>query len=130
MDMIMHWDNILTSRVTYVINTQCDIVCDIVSIHYTYKMKQPSILQYLKSLVVFFMELTWIKVVQCRKNLCNEVNHTKTSHDRFGEVFCNAATCLIRPNIFGPQVTALDRFHCILMCSLGYRAKWDSHNIK
>ena len=33
-------------------------------------------------------------------------------HDRFREVFCNAATCLIRPNIFGPQVTALDRFHC------------------
>ena len=57
-------------------------------------MKQPSILQYLKSLVVFFMELTWIKVVQCRKNLCNEVNHTKTSHDRFGEVFCNACSHL------------------------------------
>ena len=52
-------------------------------------------------------------------DLCNEVNHTKTSHDRFGEVFCNAATCLIRPNIFGPQVTALDRFHCIMFEYLG-----------
>ena len=49
---------------------------------------------------------------RCHKNLCNEVNHTKTSHDRFREVICIAATSLMRSSIFGPQVTALDRCHC------------------
>ncbi len=60
-----------------------------------------------------------LQVVQFHKNICNEVNHTKTSHDRFREVTSIPATSLIRPNIFGSQVTALDRFHCIWKPHMG-----------
>ena len=45
-------------------------------------------------------------------NLCNEVNHIKTSQDRFREVTYIPAISVMRPNILGLQVTTVDRFHC------------------
>ena len=45
-------------------------------------------------------------------DLCNEVNHIKTSQDRFREVTYIPAISVMRPNILGLQVTAVDRFHC------------------
>ena len=50
------------------------------------------------------------------KNIYNQANHAKTSHDHFRKVICIPATSLVRPKILGPQVTALDRFHCITVC--------------
>ena len=45
-------------------------------------------------------------------NLYSKAKHTTISHDRYAGVQCIPATSLVRLNIFGPWVTAIDRFHC------------------
>ena len=46
-------------------------------------------------------------------NLFNKVKHTTISHDRYvGVQFILATSLIKKANIFGPRVTAIDRFDC------------------
>ena len=47
-----------------------------------------------------------------KMNLYNKTKHTTFSHRHYGGVQLISATSLLRPSIFGPWVTAIDRFHC------------------
>ena len=47
-------------------------------------------------------------------NLYNKAKHTTILHGHYAGVQFIPATSLVRPNIFGPWVTVIDRFHCIL----------------
>ena len=55
------------------------------------------------------VEVAYRPCISLRQEL---VHSNQTSHDHFREVTYIPATSQIRPNIFGPQLTALHRFHC------------------
>ena len=76
--------------------------------------------QGLCTLIVLCIQYSWTEFLYMwlhsfLMNLYNKTKHTTISHGCYAGVQFIPATSLVRPTIFGPWVTAIDRFHCTMV---------------
>ena len=73
-----------------------------------------------RTLIILCIQYSWTKFLYMwlhsfLMKLYNKAKHTTISHGCYAVVQFIPATSLVRPTIFGPWVTAIDRFHCTMV---------------
>ena len=76
--------------------------------------------QHTCTLIILCIQYSWTEFLYMLlhsflMNLYNKAKHTTISHGCYAEVQFIPATSLVRPTIFDPWVTTIDRFHCTMV---------------